>query len=115
MAFGFTEIAERDRDPGLLRELEAAEQPGVVGQVAEDAGHHRPVLGHDAEGAGEGAVRVELDAHPGDRLPKQAAGEVTQPARPGGVRTGAGLHHRTEDVVEELGVGRDGHENSPFW
>ena len=62
-------------DAGLLGELEAAEEPGVVGQVAEDPGHHRPVLGHDAEGPGERAVLVELDAHPATGSPSR------QPAR----------------------------------
>ena len=100
-------------DPGLLGQLEAAEQPWVVGQIAEDAGHHGPVLSHDAEGAGERAGLVQLDAHPGDRLAEQAAGQVAESAGPGCVRAGAGLHHRTEDVVEELGVGRDSHVMPP--
>ena len=111
LALGELGELEADLGAGRVGELEGAEQPLVVGEEAEDAAHHGPVLGHEAEGPGKGAALVEEDTDTRRRLAEQAAGQIAEAARPGEVRAGARLHDRAEDVVEELGVRRDGHSS----
>jgi len=67
------------------------------------------ILGYQAKAPGEGSFPIHENVDPLGRLTQQIPGQIAQPARRRGVRTGPRLHDGSKDVIKKVGIVFYGH------
>ena len=87
---------ETEGHSGLLGQLEAVAQVGIIGRHAEQARHDSPVSAVSLAGVSKGAV--QFDQNLGRLAAEDGARHLPQSHRAGGVRTGRADHDRADDV-----------------